>query len=133
MTSFVTAESGMKWIMGDKTPIYVRLFNMLSAIRDLSPFNVLTADEELLLGDLVVRWHEAPSITISDLMQDGRYSSQSTAYRRLIALRDKGLITLRVDDQDKRVKFVEPTSFAQDYMERIGQSLTMLMRADKPA
>ena len=42
---------------------------------------------------------------------------------RLIALRDKGLVALRVDDRDKRVKYVEPTSAAKDYMARIGGSL----------
>ena len=35
----------------------------------------------------------------------------------------KGLIALRVDRNDRRVKFVEPTQKSKDYMREIGRSL----------
>jgi len=115
----------------DRSPVYVRLINMMSAIRNMSAFNVLTADEERLLGDLVVLWHSRPLITISDLMGNDMSSSPSTTYRRLISLRDKGMITMRTDETDKRVKFVEPDSLARVYMERVRQSITSLIESEK--
>jgi DNA-binding MarR family transcriptional regulator len=58
-------------------------------------------------------------------------SSPSTTYRRLISLRDKGMITMRTDETDKRVKFVEPDSLARVYMERVRQSLNSLIESEK--
>jgi len=117
-----------------KTPrsqAYVRLLNMMQAIRNLSPFSQLTADEERMLGELVVLWHTMPQITVSDVMTRDLSPSASTTYRRLIALRDKGLITLRVDDADKRVKFVEPALLAEEYMERMSKSLGRLIDGER--
>jgi DNA-binding transcriptional ArsR family regulator len=107
-------------------PKHIRLLNLLGAIRDLSPFDVMTADEEELLRDLVVRWNSSGEITVSEIMKSLAGVSETTAYRRLISLRDKGLVSLRVDKSDKRVKFVEPTSLAEDYARRILDALEQL-------
>lgn len=115
----------------DHAPSYVRLLNMLNAIRHMSPFSALTGEEERLLDELVVRWHSVGAITISDVMESGIAPSQTTTYRRLIALRDKGLINLRVDEADKRVKYVEPAPAAEEYMARIGNSLNRLMQGEQ--
>ena len=103
---------------------------MLNAVRSMSPFSELTADEERLLGDLVVCWHTSNAITVSDLMSSNISTSPSTTYRRLIALREKGLIYLRVDDNDKRVRFVEPAPPAHDYIERFGKNITELIAGE---
>lgn len=103
-------------------PKFVRLLNLLNAIRGLSPFDQLTADESQLLEDLVVRWHRSRQLAVSDIMADGRHGSQSTAYRRVMALKNKGLIDLRIDQHDQRVKFIDPTDLARDYMQRIDRA-----------
>ena len=108
-------------------PIHVRLLNLLGAIRDLAPFSVMTADEEELLRELIVRWHASEKITVSDVMRSFGDKSQTTAYRRVTALRDKGLVALRVDDQDRRVKYVEPTVLAHDYGLRINRAVEQLI------
>ena len=107
-------------------PSFVRLLNMLNSIRQMSPFDTLNGEEGLLLDALIVKWHERDNITVSEVMADTRFGSQPTAYRRIIALRDKGLVCLRADTNDKRVKFVEPTQLAQDYMASISECITAL-------
>ena len=107
-------------------PSFVRLLDMLNAIRQLSPFDTLNADEGLLLDALIVKWHERDNIMVSEVMSDARFGSQPTAYRRIISLRDKGLVCLRTDSKDKRVKFVEPTQLARDYMASISDGITAL-------
>lgn len=92
-----------------KYPAYIRLLNLMIALRELSPFAELTADEEQLLGDLIVRWDQGVDIRVSDIMNGGSRGSGSAIYRRLITLRDKRMIVLRTDSEDKRVKFIEPT------------------------
>jgi len=110
-------------------PTYVRLLNMLNAIRQLAPFNLLTADEGLLLDALIVEWHARDDIMVSELMGDPRYGTQATVYRRIIALRDKGLVRLRVDSKDRRVKFVEPSDAAREYMKSINKCVSGLKRS----
>ena len=119
--------------MNIDSPLHIRLLNMLSAIRDLSPFDSMTADEDELLRDLIVRWHGAEDIAVGDVMRDSASVSQSTAYRRLIALRDKGLVYLRTDESDRRVKFVEPTNLAQEYTQHIHKALEKTVGKVKPA
>ena len=108
-------------------PTYVRLFNLLNAIRDLAPFSVLTAEEDELLRSLLVRWHRETDISISDVTETMSGVSPATAYRRIIKLRDKGLVQLRVDQHDKRVKFVEPTEAALQYARHVHSALGALV------
>jgi len=114
--------------MSDEGPLLVRLLHFLSAIRELAPFSTMSADEEQLLSELIMRWHRADAIRISDMMADDSRASGSTVYRRLIALRDKGLILLRTDETDKRVKFVEPTDKADAYMQHLSLNLDRLIK-----
>ena len=109
------------------TPSLVRLLNLMSAIRALSPFQKLNAEEEMLLDDLIIRWHNNVTLTVSDVINDSRYPSPTTAYRRLIALRDKGIIGLDVASDDKRVNHICPTKAALLYMETLGEGLEQLI------
>jgi DNA-binding transcriptional ArsR family regulator len=96
---------------------------MLNAIRQMAPFDTLNGEEVLLLDALIVQWHERDNIMVSEVMSDARFGSQPTVYRRVMSLRDKGLICLRADGTDKRVKFVEPSRLARDYMESISEGI----------
>lgn len=111
-----------------KDPLHIRLLNLLVAIRDLSPFHLMTAEEEQLLRTLLIRWHEEKYISVSGITNSMADVSGATVYRRIIALRDKGLISLRVNQADRRVKFVEPTRLALDYGNRIDIALDAILR-----
>lgn len=108
------------------TPTYVRLLNMINALRQMSPLNQLTADETVMLDALIVIWHERGPVTVSEIMNNGQFGSQSTAYRRIIALSEKGFVDLRIDSADRRVKFVDPTEIAHRYMKELGGFLGQL-------
>jgi DNA-binding MarR family transcriptional regulator len=99
---------------------------MLNAIRQMAPFDTLSADEGLLLDALIVEWHQRDNIMVSELMGDARFGTQPTVYRRIMALRDKGLVSLRPDSNDKRVKFVDPSDAAHRYMASISAGLSRL-------
>lgn len=114
--------------MPNMTPAYVRLFNLLKAIRELPPFNSLTADEELLLEDLIVQWHDHDVIKMSDVIRSPLYPSRSTVHRRLIALRDKGLVIFELDPDDKRERFIRPSGAAQSYINRVKSGVDSLVR-----
>jgi DNA-binding MarR family transcriptional regulator len=114
--------------MSPKTtkPSYIKLLNLLSAIRELSPFQDLASDEEQLLGQLAVRWHKTEKLTVGELMQESGQISPNTMYRRLIALRDKGFIDLPSDPNDRRSRFVVPTASAKKYMKKLDDCVAKL-------
>jgi DNA-binding transcriptional ArsR family regulator len=114
-------------------PLYVRFFNLLSVVRDLSPFDVMTAEEDELLRHLLVQWHEGQALSTSDAMEAMTGVSAATAYRRIIKLRDKGFVHLRVDQTDRRVKFVEPTAAALRYAGHVHAALETLLDKREPA
>lgn len=111
-------------------PADIKLLNLLEAIRGLSPFDAMSADEECLLRNLIIRWHAAEDIPVSAVMNGMAGASGTTAYRRLVGLRNKGLIAFRVDQADRRVKYVEPTALAKTYQQRIRQALEVAAAAD---
>ena len=112
----------------DGAPSHLKLLNLLSAIRELSPFEDLSADEEQLLGDLAVRWHLSGHVTVGDLMQSSGRVSSSTMYRRLLALRDKGFVDLPEDQNDRRSRFVVPTASAKKYIKKLDECVYKLLQ-----
>lgn len=110
----------------NEKPAYIRLLNLLSAIRELSPLQDLTAEEEKLLGQLTIRWHETDQLTVGEMMGDADLVSSSTVYRRLLCLRDKGFIDLPTDIKDKRVRLVLPATLAKKYMKQLDQCVLKL-------
>jgi hypothetical protein len=50
-----------------------RLFHFLRAIHEITPFSEMSADEEGLLGHLIVRWHQNEQ---SFRAQDIRHTSE---------------------------------------------------------
>ena len=113
--------------MPQDAPLLVKVLNLLNGIREFAPFDRLSAHEDELLRSLIVYWHSNGELTVSEIMKTFGSKSQSTTYRRVMALRDKGMINLRVDKSDRRVKFVEPTALAHDYVQHIDGALTSLL------
>ncbi|MFM7029313.1 MAG: hypothetical protein ACKOXK_11655 [Chakrabartia sp.] len=112
--------------MSSLPPSHVRFLNVLNAIRQLSPAGTLNADEQVLLDLLIVQWHENERIALSDLMHGNLGGSQSTTYRRLLALNEKGFVRFGTSPTDKRVRFVEPTDLARKHMRAMDESLSGL-------
>lgn len=108
-------------------PSHVRFLNVLNAIRQLSPAGTLNADEQVLLDVLIVQWHEKGRIALSDLMNSHVGGSQSTTYRRLLALNEKGFVRFGTSSRDKRVRFVEPTDLARKHVQAMDDRLTGLL------
>lgn len=109
--------------MASEPPSYVRFFRLLKAIREAVPFREMSADEERMLCDLILRWHEIDLLTVKKVISSSYSTSSSSAYRRLRSLQEKGLVDLRVDQEDKRIKYVEPTAKARQYVRQLESSL----------
>lgn len=103
--------------------VYLRFLNLVQGIRSLPDFPVLDPVEERLLNLFATVWHSGKQITVLQAMGMSTDVSSTTAHRRLKSLRKKGVITLVADESDNRIKYVRPTSVAQQYFSQLGQCL----------
>lgn len=88
--------------------------NLLTALRRLPPLSELTGDEERLLFELKVRFLDQGSFSVSEVYNLAQGKSAATAYRQLVALKDKGLIEIDQEEDDKRKRKVTFTKTARD-------------------
>ena len=113
----------------DLSNTYLRFVNLVSAIRGLPSFPSLDAVEEHILNRLAAAWATSARLTVLEAMEFNANTSATTIHRRLKTLRQKGLIELREDETDSRVKYVVPTQAVKDYFAKLGQCLDMAARA----
>ena len=109
--------------MPNRNQTLVRFLNVLNAIRDLAPYNKLSAEEEILLYELITRWQEQGTLAVSDVMNNAHRACSTTIYRRLVSLQKKGFVTLKNENSDKRVKYVKPAPTCISYMELLNKGL----------
>lgn len=100
---------------------FLRFVNLLHAIRQLPSFPSLDPVEERLLHELGALWHDGQRVTVLQAMELGAAGSSSTVHRRLKGLRRKGLIDLKPDDIDGRVRYVVSTPESTSYFQKLGQ------------
>lgn len=91
----------------------IKLINFMVSLRRLPPLSELTGEEERLLFELYEIWERSGEISVSDVYGLGRGKSASTAYRTFVNLKDKGMIDVSVDDNDKRKREVSFTDLAR--------------------
>lgn len=108
-----------------KAAAYIKFLNLVQAVKDLPSFPSIDATEERLLNQLATKWHNGKQVTVIEAMQMSAETSATTIHRRLKSLRTKGIIELRVDATDNRIKYVSPTPLATDYFLRLGQCLEL--------
>lgn len=102
---------------------YVRFLNLIQAVRELPTFPTVDPVEERLLHALAASWHKDQQVTVLEAMRLAVDVSPTTLHRRLKSLRSKGLLALKVDDVDTRIKYVVPTEKTTEYFAAFGNCL----------
>lgn len=100
--------------------IYARFLNLAAAVRGLTEPSALDPAEDRMLQALTVAWSKGQPVTVLEAMALPHGLSQSTAHRRLTSLRKKGLLSLRGDERDARVRYVEATDKTQRILHQLG-------------
>lgn len=112
----------------DASKNYLRFLNLVSAVRALPAFPGLDAVEERVLNGLAAIWATGATVTVLEAMRLTPDASPSTVHRRLKQLQEKGLILLREDESDNRVRIIEPTVAANAWFAKLGQCLNLAAR-----
>lgn len=98
----------------------IKLINFLVSLRRLPPLSELSGEEERLLFELYEIYEAKGDLSVSDVYDLGGGKSASTAYRNLMSLKDKGLVDVVVDEEDKRKRHVAFTKTAHQLFAAMG-------------
>lgn len=72
-----------------------------------------------MLFELRALWQERGALTVADAYDLAQGSSSITSYRRLVALKEKGLVDIAVMEDDRRKRTVKFTPVAEDLFDRL--------------
>lgn len=96
-----------------------RLLGFLVGLRRLPPLSLLSGDEERLLFQLRELWEYVGVLSVSDVYDLVDEKSAATSYRRLMALKERGLVDVTIDEADRRKRAVTFTAAAEELFERL--------------
>ena len=107
---------------------YARFINFSASVRQLTGSSALDAAEERMLQCLAAAWSMDHPLTVLQAMALPHGLSQSTAHRRLTQLRKKGFVSLKVDEHDARVRYVEATEKSLRYFSQLGRCMVEALK-----
>lgn len=97
-----------------------RFINFLVSLRRLPPLSELSGDEERMLFELRLLWERQGSLSVADVYDLVSAQSATTSYRQLMALKNQGLVDVRVTDEDRRKRAVTFTQSAEKLFSALG-------------
>ncbi len=103
--------------------LYCKFVNLVAATRRLPGIPEIDAVEDRILAFLARSWYAGDRISVVEAMHGMPEISPSTVQRRLKALRSKGLLRVENDEQDNRLKYVQPTDLSMRYFAALGQCM----------
>ncbi len=102
---------------------YINFLQQVKQVHASDEFMKLSPIEERLLNLLATTWVADQKITVLRAIQIDTEVSQSTAHRLIKGLRMKKYVSLVMDENDNRIKYVEPTEKANAYLKALGTCL----------
>jgi hypothetical protein len=109
---------------------YFKFLHLAQAVQDLPGVPKLEAAEERLLELLASAWYAGRTYTVGEAMSLSTAGAPATIHRRLVRLREKGLIRLEESTTDLRAKSVVPTDEALDYFRKLAGCFDRAQRAE---
>ena len=97
-----------------------KFINFLVSLRRLPPLSELSGDEERMLFELRLLWEQQGSLSVADVYDLVSAQSATTSYRQLMALKNQGLVDVRVTDEDRRKRAVTFTPSAEKLFSALG-------------
>ena len=102
---------------------YVRFLNLLKAVRQMPTLPVLDAAEERLLGLFWASAAAGKKVPVTEAARMLQGIPERTAFRRIKALHEKGLLGFEHNPQDHRIRYVVPTEAAKHYFDALGKCM----------
>ena len=100
--------------------IYLRLVELLNALKESSGFPKLDDIERSLLNQIASHFFAGKPLFVRDLIYTNKTASSATLHRRLSKLLKEDLIR-HGSDIDGRKKYLELTPKSRDYFSKVGE------------
>ena len=107
----------------EKLNIYFKFLHLAQGIQQLPTFPELDSVEERLLNLCAGIWHSDMKVTITEIAKMLPGTSERTTHRRIKTLLDKNMIVLINDKQDRRIKYIQPTTLCEKYFKKLEDCL----------
>ena len=107
---------------------YFKFLHLAQAIQSLPSFPELDSVEERLLNVCGSVWYSDIKISVTEIANMLPGTSERTSHRRIKTLLSKNMITLKNDDNDKRIKYILPTPLADKYFKKMEDCLQLATR-----
>jgi len=108
---------------------YIKYLQLVQTVQRQLVDLQLDPHEARMLEALALIWGTGAKILVNEAAAVVPEISTTTAHRRLKALRQKGLIELRLDSGDNRFKYVQPTPATKKYFETLSRCMEKAFRA----
>ncbi|MEY3954113.1 MAG: hypothetical protein RLZZ397_993 [Pseudomonadota bacterium] len=109
--------------------VYMRFLRLVKALEGSGEAPQLDANESALLNALAERWHAGHPMTIMQAMALSDLGSPATLHRRIMRLRQLGMIDAVEDKSDTRIRHLVLTASAVDYFEKLSKTLRSAVSA----
>lgn len=103
--------------------VYMRFLRLVKALEGSGEAPPLDANESALLNALAERWHAGHPMTIMQAMALSDLGSPATLHRRIMRLRQLGMIDAVEDKSDTRIRHLVLTPSAVEYFEKLSKTL----------
>ena len=107
---------------------YVRFLELIQTIEGRGALSEMDLDAKKLLEVIVVSDSKGKTLTVTDTMQMSHIASPATIHRKLETLRQLGFIANEYVGENRRTKYLKPTSAATKYFEQVGSVMQKVLK-----
>lgn len=100
---------------------YVRFLNFVNALKELPELPSLDQEEQAILNIVLLANVKRERLLVVELSLMVPETSQSTVLRRIKNLQSKGMLMIKKDNQDKRIRTIHLTPLAEKYFDKMGR------------
>ncbi len=101
--------------------IYLRFLNLLEAVEATPGFPDIDLEAKKILEVIAVRHQKENPLTVTEAMALSHIASPATIHRKLDQLREMELIDSIYQGDNRRTKYMVPTTSALQYFDRLGK------------
>jgi SOS-response transcriptional repressor LexA len=107
---------------------YIKFLSALHDLEHESAERGLDLEGEKLLGYISVQYAKGLTLTVTECMRIKNVASPATIHRKISDLLEKGWIETVFDGENRRTKYLAPTSKAIKHYERVSKLMLKALK-----
>lgn len=108
---------------------YLRFLRMAATVEALPEMADFGANERALFQEVLMAWACKAPLTVRQAIAIQSLGSPATLHKRLVRLRQMGLLEAVTSATDRRTKYLQPTRKGLDYVGKLGKAFAQSLAA----